>query len=63
VTILLLYDEFTAFFVIFLICNDIPDCDEMCVALVKRLRCINFSTEFVDEPIKNILKSKLNILN
>jgi putative DNA primase/helicase len=54
--------DFTANFVVFLICNDIPDCDEMCGALVKRLRCINFPTEFVDEPIKeNQKKVNANI--
>ncbi len=33
-----------------LICNDIPECDDIDNAFSKRLRCINFPTEFVDNP-------------
>lgn len=44
-------------FLIFLICNDIPDCDDIDNAFSRRLRCINFPTEFVDNPINN--KQKL----
>jgi phage/plasmid-associated DNA primase len=43
-----------------LICNDIPDCDDIDNAFSKRLRCINFSTEFVNEPIKENQK-KINV--
>ncbi|ATZ80508.1 putative primase [Bodo saltans virus] len=45
--------EFTARFITLLICNDIPDCDDIDNAFSKRLRCINFPTEFVDNPIKD----------
>jgi phage/plasmid-associated DNA primase len=45
-----------------LICNDIPDCDDIDNAFSKRLRCINFPTEFVNEPIKdNQKKIDVNI--
>jgi P4 family phage/plasmid primase-like protien len=42
--------NFTAKFITLLICNDIPDCDDIDNAFSKRLRCINFPTEFVNEP-------------
>ncbi len=42
--------EFTENFETFLICNDIPYCDDIDNAFSKRLRCINFPTEFVLEP-------------
>ena len=45
--------EFTARFETLLICNDIPDCDDIDNAFSKRLRCINFPTEFVLEPKKD----------
>jgi P4 family phage/plasmid primase-like protien len=45
--------EFSAKFETLLICNDIPDCDDIDNAFSKRLRCINFPTEFVNEPIKD----------
>jgi P4 family phage/plasmid primase-like protien len=44
--------DFTANFITLLICNDIPDCDDIDNAFSKRLRCINFPTEFVVEPKK-----------
>ena len=44
--------DFTAKFITLLICNDIPDCDDIDNAFSKRLRCINFPTEFVNDPIK-----------
>jgi putative DNA primase/helicase len=44
--------KFTAKFVTLFICNDIPDCDDIDNAFSKRLRCINFPTEFVNEPKK-----------
>lgn len=40
--------KFSPNFVSLLVCNDIPDCDIMDNAFSKRLRCINFPTEFVD---------------
>jgi P4 family phage/plasmid primase-like protien len=45
--------DFTAKFITLLICNDIPDCDDIDNAFSKRLRCINFPTEFVNEPKKD----------
>ena len=45
--------DFTANFITLLICNDIPECDDLDNAFTKRLRCINFPTEFVLEPTKN----------
>ena len=52
--------DFTANFITLLICNDIPDCDDMDNAFSKRLRCINFPTEFVDNPVKENQK-KINV--
>jgi P4 family phage/plasmid primase-like protien len=51
--------KFVPKFATFLICNDIPECDDIDNAFSKRLRCINFPTEFVDEPKKDNQK-KLN---
>jgi P4 family phage/plasmid primase-like protien len=54
--------DFTAKFITLLICNDIPDCDDMDNAFSKRLRTINFNTEFVDNPTKsNQKKIDVNI--
>jgi P4 family phage/plasmid primase-like protien len=54
--------DFTAKFITLLICNDIPECDDIDNAFSKRLRCINFPTEFVNEPIKeNQKKIDVNI--
>ena len=54
--------EFMPKFLTFLICNDIPDCDEIDNAFSKRLRCINFPNEFVDNPSKaNQKKINTNI--
>jgi P4 family phage/plasmid primase-like protien len=54
--------DFTAKFITLLICNDIPDCDDIDNAFSKRLRCINFPTEFVTEPVKpNQKKINVNI--
>jgi P4 family phage/plasmid primase-like protien len=52
--------DFTANFITFLICNDIPDCDDIDNAFSKRLRCVNFPTEFVLEPTKENQK-KINV--
>jgi P4 family phage/plasmid primase-like protien len=52
--------DFTAKFITLLICNDIPECDDIDNAFSKRLRCINFPTEFVNEPIKDNQK-KINV--
>ena len=54
--------DFTAKFITLLICNDIPECDDIDNAFSKRLRCINFPTEFVNDPIKdNQKKIDVNI--
>jgi P4 family phage/plasmid primase-like protien len=45
--------DFTAKFITLLICNDIPECDDIDNAFSKRLRCIHFPTEFVTEPKGN----------
>lgn len=37
-------------FKIVMVCNQIPDIDNMDVAFSKRLRCINFPTEFKEDP-------------
>ena len=52
--------DFTAKFITLLLCNDIPECDDMDNAFTKRLRCINFPTEFVNEPLKDNQK-KINV--
>ncbi|ATZ80785.1 D5 family helicase-primase [Bodo saltans virus] len=52
--------KFTANFITLLICNDIPDCDDIDNAFSKRLRCINFPTEFVNEPT-NENQKKINV--
>jgi P4 family phage/plasmid primase-like protien len=52
--------DFTANFITLLICNDIPDCDDIDNAFSKRLRCLNFPTEFVNEPTKENQK-KINV--
>jgi phage/plasmid-associated DNA primase len=54
--------DFTANFITLLICNDIPDCDDVDNAFSKRLRCLNYPTEFVNEPTKeNQKKIDVNI--
>ena len=42
--------DFSPKFETLLICNDIPECDDFANAFSKRLRCIHFPTEFVDNP-------------
>ena len=44
--------SFKANFSLLLICNDIPEVDKMDNAFASRLRCIQFLTEFVNEPIE-----------
>jgi P4 family phage/plasmid primase-like protien len=54
--------DFSAKFITFLICNDIPECDDIDNAFSKRLRCLNFPTEFTNEPKKeNQKKIDVNI--
>jgi putative DNA primase/helicase len=52
--------DFTANFITLLICNDIPDCDDIDNAFSKRLRCLNYPTEFVNDPKKENQK-KINV--
>ncbi len=52
--------KFKPKFITIFICNDIPDCDEIDKAFSKRLRCINFPTEFVNEP-KNENQKKIDV--
>jgi P4 family phage/plasmid primase-like protien len=52
--------KFKPRFITIFICNDIPDCDEIDKAFSKRLRCVNFPTEFVDEPT-NENQKKINV--
>ena len=40
-------------FITLLICNDIPEVDDMDNAFSKRLKVISFETEFVENPIKS----------
>ena len=42
--------DFAPKFITFLICNDIPECDDIDNAFSKRLRCVHFPTEFVNDP-------------
>jgi P4 family phage/plasmid primase-like protien len=54
--------DFSANFITLLICNNIPDCDDIDNAFSKRLRCINFPTEFITDPTKeNQKKIDVNI--
>jgi P4 family phage/plasmid primase-like protien len=52
--------KFKPKFITIFICNDIPECDDIDKAFSKRLRCVNFPTEFVNEPIKENQK-KINV--
>lgn len=54
--------DFSPLFITFLVCNDIPDTDDIDIAFSKRLRCVNFPTEFTENPIdKNQRKIDTNI--
>ena len=52
--------SFKANFATMMVCNDIPGCDDIDNALIKRLRCINFPTEFVKHP-KESHQKKINV--
>jgi hypothetical protein len=52
--------KFAPNFITILVCNDIPECDKMDNAISKRLRCINFPTEFVDGVPKGKNQKKTN---
>lgn len=51
--------KFSPKFITFLVCNDIPECDDIDNAFSRRLRCIHFPTEFVENPI-NEKQKKIN---
>ena len=54
--------QFRPKFVTLFTCNDIPECDDIDNAFSKRLRCINFPTEFVNDPkAENQKKIDVNI--
>jgi phage/plasmid-associated DNA primase len=55
--------KFRANFITLLACNNIPECDNMDNAFSKRLRCLNFPTEFVDEPKDKHHKKKDDNIN
>jgi len=42
--------QFSPKFITIFVCNDIPDTDELDNAFSKRLRCVNFPTEFREDP-------------
>jgi P4 family phage/plasmid primase-like protien len=54
---------FKANFLMFLVTNDIPETDKMDSAVSRRLRCINFTTEFSQNPTGNqkLSDNELNI--
>ena len=43
-------EMFKANFITLLVCNDIPEIDNIDIAFAKRLRCVNFPTEFIAHP-------------
>ncbi len=45
--------DFEPKFITLFVCNDIPETDDLDSAFSKRLRCINFPTEFCDKPVKD----------
>jgi P4 family phage/plasmid primase-like protien len=55
--------KFRANFITLLACNNIPECDNMDNAFSKRLRCLNFPTEFVDDPKDKHHKKKDDNIN
>jgi P4 family phage/plasmid primase-like protien len=48
--------DFDPKFILFFVCNDIPDTDDFDSAFSKRVKCINFPTEFCDNPITETQK-------
>src|SRR6202008_3389173 len=51
--------DFEPKFITLFVCNDILETDEIDTAFSKRLRCINFPTEFCDNPVY-INQKKIN---
>jgi phage/plasmid-associated DNA primase len=54
--------DFTPNFITFLVCNDIPECDNMDSTFGKRLRCINFPTEYQTKIDVNCWKLEFILL-
>ncbi len=52
--------KFSPNFVTLLVCNEIPECDRMDNAFSKRMRCINFDTEFVEGTPISQNQKKMN---
>lgn len=55
--------DFSPKFITFFVCNYIPETDEIDTAFSKRLRCINFPTEFCDNPTtekQKLIDTKIN---
>jgi phage/plasmid-associated DNA primase len=59
--------KFSPNFITMLVCNNIPECDNIDNAFSKRLRCINFPTDFIDvseiNPKKTNQKIKDTMIN
>ena len=55
--------DFEPTFVTLFVCNDIPETDDIDTAFSKRLRCINFPTEFCDKPVKDNQKQINTAIN
>ncbi len=55
--------DFEPKFITLFVCNDIPETDDLDTAFSKRLRCINFPTEFCDKPTKDHQKQINTAIN
>ncbi len=55
--------DFEPKFITLFVCNDIPETDDLDAAFSKRLRCINFPTEFCDNPTKDHQKQINTAIN
>ncbi len=55
--------DFEPTFITLFVCNDIPETDDIDTAFSKRLRCINFPTEFCDKPTKDNQKQINTAIN
>ena len=55
--------DFEPKFITLFVCNDIPETDDLDAAFSKRLRCINFPTEFCDKPTKDNQKQINTAIN
>lgn len=55
--------DFDPKFVTIMVCNNMPEIDEIDAAFSKRLRCINFPTEFCDNPMDNPTKDNQKLID